>query len=135
MATPHHHAYLWLGHGDILVKPGDAHRRPGHPEFPSAPVMPLESADWLLKAPAHVRGTFARPRDAADWYVEEFTQHASALTGSYARAADPAQLIRRLEDRHDIVGGWWLTGGRFLSLNLIACAPHPLRPHHGCPSR
>ncbi|WP_199566213.1 hypothetical protein, partial [Streptomyces corynorhini] len=99
MATPHHHAYLWLGHGDILVKPGDAHRRPGHPEFPSAPVMPLESADWLLKTPTHIRATFPHPQNATDWYLEHLTRHAPAFTGSYAPPPDPAHLIRRLEAR------------------------------------
>lgn len=60
MTRPHHHAYVWLGHGDVLVKPGDAHRRSGHPEFRSAQVMPLECADWLLKPAVRIAGTARR---------------------------------------------------------------------------
>ncbi|MEV7868396.1 hypothetical protein AB0P17_20370 [Streptomyces sp. NPDC088124] len=131
--SPHHHAYLWHGHGTLLVTPGDAHRRPGHPEFPTTPLMPLEPAHWLLKTPTHIQATFsqAQTEDAARWYAHQLQQHADILTGTYAPTAD---LTRRLTARADITGGWWTTGGRFLSLNLIACDPHPQRPHHDCPA-
>ncbi|UQA93570.1 hypothetical protein [Streptomyces halobius] len=33
----------------------------------------------------------------------------------------------------DRVGGWWVSGDRFLSLNLIACSPHRVRPEYRCP--
>ena len=131
---PHHHAYLWHGHGTLLVKPGDAHRRPGHLEFPATPVMPLETADWLLKASSHVRATFPGPAEAAAWYTDQLQRHTGILTGTYAPAPDPGEIARRLAAREDLVGGWWTTGGRFLHLGLIACGPHPLRPHP-CPLR
>ncbi|MFJ2674766.1 hypothetical protein [Streptomyces sp. NPDC087525] len=131
----HHHAYVWLGHGDVLVKPGDAHRRAGHPEFPSAQVMPLESADWLLKSAARIEATFAEPDEAADWYAEQLALHAKTFTGTYAPTADREEFVRRLAAGEDLVGGWWLTGGRFLSVNLVACGPHRVRPEYACPAR
>ncbi|MFE1959840.1 hypothetical protein [Streptomyces sp. NPDC059479] len=133
--APHHHAYVWIGHGDVLVKPGDAHRRPGHPEFPSAHVMPLESADWLLKAPTLIEATFTEAEEAADWYAEQMAQHSDALAGTYAPVPDRTETVRRLAAHEDIVGGWWLTGGRFLSINLIACSPHRVRREYVCPAR
>ncbi|MEV7866911.1 hypothetical protein AB0P17_12565 [Streptomyces sp. NPDC088124] len=133
--APHHHAYLWHGHGTILVRPGDAHRRPGHPEFPTAPVMPLEPAHWLLKSHAHIRATFTHPAEAAHWYTDRIRQHTPILTGSYAPAPAPDEITRRLTAREDLTGGWWTTGQRFLSLSLVACDPHPRHPGHPCPAR
>ncbi|MER8000705.1 hypothetical protein [Streptomyces sp. NPDC095613] len=133
--APHHHAYVWLGHGDVLVRPGDAHRRPGHPEFAAAQVMPLESADWLLKDASRVEATFAEPAEAADWYAGRLARHLDAFVGTYAPGPEPDEISRRLAARADVVGGWWVTGGRFLSVNLIACSPHGVRREYGCPAR
>ncbi|MFD7221145.1 hypothetical protein ACFV9P_09015 [Streptomyces sp. NPDC059892] len=132
---PHHHAYVWVGHGGVLVKPGDAHRRPGHPEFASAQVMPLESADWLLKSASRIEATFTEPQEATDWYMAQLARHAETFTGRYAPLAAPDEIARRLAARADIVGGWWATGGRFLSVNLIACSPHRERREYVCPAR
>lgn len=132
---PHHHAYVWLGPGEVLVKPGDAHRRPGYPEFSTAQVMPLESADWLLKNSARIEATFTEPKEAADWYAEQLARHAHIFAGTYAPAADRDESVRRLAAGEDVVGGWWVTGGRFLSVNLVACSPHRVRGEYGCPAR
>ncbi|MEV7090917.1 hypothetical protein AB0O07_34520 [Streptomyces sp. NPDC093085] len=94
--------------------------------------MPLEPHHWLLKSPALVRHTFRRPHDAAAWYSEQFRRHADILSGSYAPLPTPADLTRHLAAPADLTGGWWTTGGRFLSLNLIACGPHSQWPHP-CP--
>lgn len=136
MARPHHHAYVWLGHGDVLIKPGDAHRRPGHAEFRSAQVMPLECADWLLKPASRVEGTFHRPEEGADWYAEQLGLYAELFAGSCRGASSPEQYeetVRILTAGEDRVGGWWVTAGRFLSLNLIACSPHRVRRDRRCP--
>ncbi|TBO56719.1 hypothetical protein EYS09_26485 [Streptomyces kasugaensis] len=135
MARPHHHAYLWLGHGDILVRPGDAHRRPAHPEFRSAQVMPLECADWLLKPASRIEATFHEPEEGADWYAEQIALHAGLFAGSYAPVPAPEETVRALSAGADRVGGWWVTGGRFLSVSLIACSPHRARPDYACPLR
>ncbi|WP_245703366.1 hypothetical protein [Streptomyces lushanensis] len=95
--------------------------------------MPLESADWLLKAPALIEATFTEAGEAADWYTGQLAWHSDTLSGTYAPVADPIEVVRRLAAREDIVGGWWLTGGRFLSLGLIACSPHRVRREYICP--
>ncbi|WP_431043897.1 hypothetical protein ACQUSR_19690 [Streptomyces sp. P1-3] len=128
---PHHHAYLWVGNGRALVNDGP--RRPVHPDFRTADVPPLERAHWLLKPATRIAGTFA-PHDAADWYGAQLAQYADAITGTRGPAPDRAETIRGLRAGDDIVGGWWLTGDRFLSLSLIAC-PHRVRPEFPCPQR
>ncbi|QTZ93539.1 hypothetical protein [Streptomyces auratus] len=135
MAGPHHHAYVWLGSGDVLVKPGDAHRRPDHPEFRSAQVMPLECADWLLKPAARIEATFDEAKEGAEWYAGQLARYAELFVG--ASMPDPLyeETVRALAAGEDRVGGWWVSGGRFLSLNLIACSPHRVRPEYTCPQR
>ncbi|AJT64847.1 hypothetical protein [Streptomyces chattanoogensis] len=143
MARPHHHAYVWLGHGDVLVKPGDAHRRPGHPEFRSAQVMPLECADWLLKPASRIEGTFYEPAEGAGWYCGRLAEYAELFAGSSYVVVPSAErcegseqyveTVRILSAGEDRVGGWWVSGDRFLSLNLIACSPHRVRPQYQCP--
>ncbi|MFD9211250.1 hypothetical protein ACFVZM_33830 [Streptomyces sioyaensis] len=135
MTGPHHHAYIWLGSGDVLVKPGDAHRRPGHPEFRSAQVMPLECADWLLKPASRMEGTFVEPKEGADWYEDQLTRHAHLFVGSSVPDPLYEETTRALAAGEDRVGGWWVSGGRFLSVNLIACSPHRVRPDYACPQR
>ncbi|MEU3986912.1 hypothetical protein OG301_23200 [Streptomyces platensis] len=133
MSGPHHHAYVWLGSGDVLVKPGDAHRRPGHTEFASAQVMPLECADWLLKPAARIEATFEEPKEAAGWYDAQLDHYAGLFVGSYPPKPLYEETVRALSAGEDRVGGWWVSGGRFLSLNLIACSPHRVRPDLACP--
>ncbi|MFC9653261.1 MULTISPECIES: hypothetical protein [unclassified Streptomyces] len=124
-----------LGVGQSCGDDGAVAPHAGHPEFPSAQVMPLESADWLLKSAARIEATFDEPDSAADWYAEQLAQHAETFTGTYAPTADRDAFVRRLAAGEDAVGGWWLTGGRFLSLNLVACSPHRVRPEYACPAR
>ncbi|TJZ52916.1 hypothetical protein FCH28_17240 [Streptomyces piniterrae] len=133
MARPHHHAYVWLGPGDVLVRPGDAHRRPGHPEFRSAQVMPLECADWLLKPASRIEATFYEARVGAEWYAGRIAQYRCVFVGSYAVGPSYDETVRALSAGEDRVGGWWVTGGRFLSLNLISCGPHRVRLEYACP--
>ncbi|MGW3013559.1 hypothetical protein ACWC9R_32740 [Streptomyces sp. NPDC001219] len=135
MTGPHHHAYVWLGSGEVLVKPGDAHRRPDHPEFRSAQVMPLASADWLLKPAARIEATFEEPKEAADWYDTQLAHYAGLFVGTYPPKPLYDETVRALCAGEDRVGGWWVSGGRFLSLNLIACSPHRVRPDLACPLR
>lgn len=135
MARPHHHAYVWLGSGDVLVKPGDAHRRPGHPEFRSAQVMPLECADWLLKPASRIEATVGEPAEGADWYAGQLARYADLFADRYVPDPSYEETVRVLSAGEDRVGGWWVTGGRFLSLNLIACSPHRVRTDYACPLR
>ncbi|WP_432096391.1 hypothetical protein [Streptomyces sp. bgisy100] len=130
----HHHGYTWLGHGDTLIRPGDAIRRPTAPDFRTQPVMPLECADWLMKAPELIHGTFEDSESGATWYEQQLDAHRDAFP-AHVPAPDRTETVRRLAAGEDVVGGWWVSGGRFLSVNLIACSPHRLRPERVCPRR
>ncbi|MFI1963088.1 hypothetical protein ACH429_02910 [Streptomyces pathocidini] len=133
MGRPHHHAYTWLGHGSVLVRPGDAHRRPSHPEFRSAAVIPLECADWLLKPASRIEGTFHHPEEGAAWFTKQLAAHADLFVGTYPSIPTREEHVRTLAAGEDIVGGWWVSNDRFLSLNLIVCSPHRVRPERPCP--
>ncbi|WP_421107911.1 hypothetical protein [Streptomyces sp. NEAU-S77] len=134
----HHHGYTWLGSGYELLKDGP--RRPIHPEFTSSKVVPLEVAHWLLKPPSFIQGTWTDPTDAADWFekhahahmagfVPEDDRHETRLKDTAARA------VGAMKAGEDVVGGWYLTGQRFLSVCLVACGPHRMRPEIPCPRR
>ncbi|MBL1098272.1 hypothetical protein [Streptomyces coffeae] len=134
----HHHGYTWLGSGHDLLKDGP--RRPIHPEFASSKVVPLELAHWLLKPPSFVQGTWTDPTQAADWFGNRAREHADSFASDHDRA--PETLSAKVQGAaeavaggEDVAGGWYLTGQRFLSVCLIACGPHRLRPGIGCPQR
>ncbi|KUJ70821.1 hypothetical protein ACZ90_00435 [Streptomyces albus subsp. albus] len=132
--TPHHHAYEWLGPGQYLIKPGDAVRRPGHPEFASTAMMPLECADWLRKPARFIKETFTSPTAATEWFRGRVTGHQDLFAELPVPFGGWREVDRRLAAAEDFVGGWYVKGDRFLSLNLIAC-PNRLRPEYGCPAR
>ncbi|MFE9063359.1 hypothetical protein [Streptomyces violaceusniger] len=134
----HHHGYTWLGSGHDLLKDGP--RRPIHPEFKASKVVPLELAHWLLKPPTFVQGTWTDPTQAATWFGERAREHAHSFASVHDRA--PETLSAKVQGAaeavaggEDAAGGWYLTGQRFLSVCLIACGPHRLRPEIGCPQQ
>lgn len=132
----HHHGYTWLGSAHELLKDGP--RRPPHPEFRSSKVVPLELAHWLLKPTSFIHGTWADPQEAADWWGGQVRASAAMFTSERDRDADRlADAVSRAADRiasgEDVVGGWYLTGQRFLSVCLITCSPHRIRPEIACP--
>ncbi|MGW7363072.1 hypothetical protein ACWGI8_06470 [Streptomyces sp. NPDC054841] len=131
----HHHGYTWLGSGFDLHRDGP--RRDEHPEFRASPVPPLEVAQWLLKPASFVQGTWTDPIVAARWYGSQARAHAEMFSSSYERDGLEGRLgvvAERLATGEDVVGGWWLTGQRFLSVCLVACSPHRMRPDYPCPS-
>ncbi|MFI2373123.1 hypothetical protein [Streptomyces sp. NPDC018833] len=130
----HHHGYTWLGSGFDLHRDGP--RREVHPEFRASPLPPLEVAQWLLKPEHFVRGTWTDPGEAAGWYGTQVRAHTNAFTDRHERDVVEQRLAAvraRLTDGQDVVGGWWLTGQRFLSVCLVACSPHRLRGDLPCP--
>ncbi|WP_421107627.1 hypothetical protein [Streptomyces sp. NEAU-S77] len=130
----HHHGYTWLGSAHDLHKDGP--RRPLHPEFRSSKVVPLELAHWLLKPPSFIQGTWKDPQQAADWFGGQARASAASFASEHERdrLADAAsRAVKRAAQGEDVVGGWYLTGQRFLSVCLIACSPHRLRPDIPCP--
>lgn len=134
----HHHGYTWLGSAHDLLKDGP--RRPIHPESRTTRTVPLELAHWLLKPPTFIQGTWTDPTRAADWFATRIREHAASFASGHDRA--PETLAAQLKDTtkalaagEDVVGGWYLTGQRFLSVCLIACSPHRFRPEIPCPQR
>ncbi|MGW5675155.1 hypothetical protein ACWEV4_08730 [Streptomyces sp. NPDC003860] len=130
----HHHGYTWLGSGFDLHQDGP--RRAVHPTFATNPLPPLEVAHWLLKPAAFVRGTWSDPREAAEWFASHVRAHSDSFTerAERFRADDRIPAIaEQAAEGADVVGGWWLTGQRFLSVTLVACSPHRLRPSYPCP--
>jgi hypothetical protein len=134
----HHHGYMWLGSGTELLKDGP--RRPAHPEFRAAKVVPLELAHWLLKPTSFVQGTWHKPQEAADWFGQQARYHASCFTSARDRSEEVlsnqiTNVSKAVAGGQDVAGGWYLTGQRFLSVCLIACSPHRFRPEYACPQR
>lgn len=134
----HHHGYTWLGSARDLLKDGP--RRPIHPEFKTTRTVPLERAHWLLKPPSFIQGTWTDPTQAAEWFAIRTREHAASFASDHDRT--PEALSAKLDNTtkalaagEDIVGGWYLIGQRFLSICLIACSPHRLRPEIVCPQR
>jgi hypothetical protein len=132
----HHHGYPWLGSAHDLLKDGP--RRPLHPEFRSSKVVPLELAHWLLKPTSFIQGTWTDPQAAAQWFGGQVRASAISFASVHDRDDDRlADAVGRAVDRvaggEDVVGGWYLTGQRFLSVCLIACSPHRTRPDIPCP--
>lgn len=71
----------------------------------------------------------------AEWYAAQLQGYAGLFDG--VGMPDPSydETVRALVAGEDRVGGWWVSGGRFLSVNLIACSPHRVRPEYACPLR
>ncbi|MGR3933814.1 hypothetical protein [Streptomyces sp. BRA346] len=86
-------------------------------------------AHWLLKPPSFIQGTWSDPAEAADWFAEQVRTH---MAGFVPEADKASRAVRAWED---VVGGWYLAGQRFLSVCLVACSPHRMRPEIPCPQR
>lgn len=134
----HHHGYTWLGSGHDLLKDGP--RRPMHPDFTGARVVPLELAHWLLKPRSFIRGTWTAPEEAVAWFVTQAQNHAPSFASDHDRTPEAlsariAATAEAVVAGQDVAGGWYLTGQRFLSVCLIACSPHRTRPEIPCPQR
>jgi hypothetical protein len=101
-------------------------------------VPPLETAHWLLKPAGFIEATLKDSGEAADWFGERMGAQASAFASPYDRDADVmarrvAAAGEAVAGGQDHVGGWYLTGQRFLSICLVACSPHTFRPAYACP--
>lgn len=130
----HHHGYTWLGSGFELHRDGP--RRDVHPAFGSSPVPPLEVAQWLLKPASFVRGSWTDPQEVAEWFGAQARGHAEAFAAGHDREVLDdriAAVAARVAGGEDVVGGWWLTGQRFLAVCLVGCSPHRVRPSYACP--
>lgn len=159
----HHHAYLWTGPKSRFDD--EALRRPPYPEppppgsrtelvhryrevsaeFAISDLPPIETAHWLLKPAALIRGTWDGPGEAADWIARQLTAYAPRFDSTAERdpariAARAASAAARLAAGGDVSLGHYLQRPVFLSLAVLSCgrgtAPCPVRPGppgHGAP--
>ncbi|MFI9202657.1 hypothetical protein [Streptomyces sp. NPDC053048] len=134
----HHHAYMWLGSGADYGN--DSIRRRSNEQFSSTSVAPIEPANWLLKNPRFIKGTYSESEidKALAWFESVVKAHAESIP-DHAREEDTIRnqlegVRQSMKDGRDAVGGWWYKDGRtFLSVSLVAC-PNWWRPEYKCPA-
>ncbi|MFJ4771378.1 hypothetical protein ACIP88_20090 [Streptomyces uncialis] len=144
----HHHGYLWTGPKSRFDD--EALRRPPYPEppphgsrpelvqryrevsaeFATSDLPPIETAHWLLKPAALIRGTWDEPGEAAEWIARQLTAHALRFDSRAERdpariAARAASAAARLAAGGDISLGHYLQRPVFLSLAVLSCGRGP----------
>ncbi|MFF8016242.1 hypothetical protein [Streptomyces sp. NPDC007929] len=152
----HHHAYLWTGPKARFDQ--EALRRPPHPEpppaesrpeliqryrevaalFPTSDLPPLESAYWLVKPRALVRGTWPDAKAAAAWLGDRLTEYAPRFASEAQRddrrlTALVASACERLASGADVSLGWYLERPSYLFIALVTCSPNRLGSEFTCP--
>ncbi|MET7972442.1 hypothetical protein ABZW44_05010 [Streptomyces mirabilis] len=152
----HHHGYLWTGPKERFDD--EALRRPPHSdpppagsrpeliqryrqvaaEFPASDLPPLETAYWLVKPRALVRGTWDEAKEAAAWLGERLAEYAPRFASESDR--DTARLARlvdaaagRLRSGADVSYGHYLERPSYLSLAVVTCSPNRALPELACP--
>ncbi|MET9252264.1 hypothetical protein [Streptomyces sp. NPDC003717] len=141
----HHHGYLWVGPKadfdcEALRRP-PCHEPPSvaaATEFTTVDLPPIETAYWLIKPRALVRGTWNEPKEAACWlgerlaeYAPRFASEADRDTAYLARLVDRA--AERLRGGADTSYGFYLGRPSYLSLAAVTCSPNRSRPELACP--
>ncbi|WP_210581841.1 hypothetical protein [Streptomyces sp. GESEQ-4] len=154
----HHHGYLWTGPKERFDD--EALRRPPHPEPPPAgsrpeliqryrevaaefrttDLPPLETAYWLIKPRALVRGTWDQAKEAAAWVGEQLAEYAARFASERDRTITRlAQLVdsavERLDAGADVTLGFYLERPSYLSLAVVTCSPNHSKPELPCPVR
>ncbi|MDO0933470.1 hypothetical protein QQY66_17910 [Streptomyces sp. DG2A-72] len=152
----HHHGYLWTGPKERFDD--EALRRPPHPEPPPAgsrpeliqryrevgaefrttDLPPLETAYWLVKPPALVRGTWDQAKEAAAWLGEQLAEYAPRFASEMDHdITHLAQLVNsaaeRLDAGDDVSLGFYLERPSYLSLAVVTCSPNRSKTELGCP--
>ncbi|MEU1814003.1 hypothetical protein ABZ543_02275 [Streptomyces roseifaciens] len=152
----HVHGYLWTGEKTTFDK--ESVRRPTPSSAPTATspdevqqryreaaaewkttgVPPIETAYWLLKPARLIRGTWAEPKEAADWLGQQLAEHAPRFASEHDRDTTRmvvlvASAAERLTQGGDVSLGFYLRGALFLSVALVRCAPNRTEPELRCP--
>ncbi len=132
----HFHGYLWVG--DKAAFDQEWQRRTTAEGFTESELPPMRTAQWLLKAPRLVRGTWRDPRDAAVWLAERLEEYQPRFVSEHhADTARLAALVtaagERLRGGGDVSWGFYLTRPQFLSLAVVACSPNRAEPGLTCP--
>ncbi|MGY0059877.1 hypothetical protein ACWY4P_25595 [Streptomyces sp. LZ34] len=156
MPMPDHwHCYRWSG--ERRTYDDESTRRPPHlvvhnispqewkqiasasPTFMASEVPPLEVPHWLLRPARMIKATFQEPEKASAWYRGQVTGLAPSFMTDrdrdLARWAEPfAAAEARLGWGGDVVGGWYLRGTGFASIQVVACSANRTRPTIPCPT-
>ncbi|MGI5283553.1 hypothetical protein ACQEVF_09500 [Nonomuraea polychroma] len=129
----HWHAYQWTGNG--ADRTNEAERRPTSPDFPTSPLPPMRTGDWLAKPASRIAATFEDVSEAAGWLAAEYGKVGGALL-----LPERIPLESRLEYALDalprgvdVQWGEWLQGARFATIGMICCPNRHLA--HPCPVR
>ena len=145
----HFHAYRWQGERRVFDQEADRRPHPfttpldrrdaePSPGFLANPCTPLRIADWLLRPASAITRTCRDAEEAAAWFTAELTRAAPAFASERDRQLAPvlaAGAAERLARGGDVHGGWYLRGTGYLTLDVIACSPHPADPTLPCPLR
>jgi hypothetical protein len=153
----HLHGYSWTGEKALFDR--ESLRRPVGPpppcgvarevtdryrsamtEFPVSEVPPIETALWLMKPAALIRGTWQEARDAGTWLEARLAEAAPRYASGPERdAARRLGLVRaaveRLSQGGDVSFGHYLNGTAFHSLAVVTCSPNRSAPALHCPAR
>ncbi|NUH40615.1 hypothetical protein HUF15_28370 [Streptomyces samsunensis] len=150
----HWHCYRWTGERRTLDD--ESARRPPHmvvrdisaqewkqiaaasPAFMASEVPPLEVPHWLLRPARMIKATFEAPDRASAWYKRQVSEVSPAFAAhhdkdSCRQAEWFANADGRLRWGGDVVGGWYLRGTGFVSVQVVACSPNRIRPTIPCP--
>ncbi|MEU0924082.1 hypothetical protein [Streptomyces malaysiensis] len=150
----HWHCYRWTGERRTLDD--ESARRPPHmvvrdisaqewkqiaagsPAFMASEVPPLEVPHWLLRPARMIKATFEAPDRASAWYKRQVSEVSPAFAAHHDK--DPSRQAEwfatadgRLRWGGDVVGGWYLRGTGFASVQVVACSPNRIRPTIPCP--
>ncbi|MDT0548018.1 hypothetical protein [Streptomyces lonegramiae] len=108
------------------------------PAFMASEVPPLEVPHWLLRPARMIKATFQEPEKAAAWYRAQVTDLTPAfMTDHDKNPTRQAERFTAADDRlswgGDVVGGWYLRGTGFASVQVVACSANRIRPTIPCP--
>ncbi|MEV1009161.1 hypothetical protein [Streptomyces sp. NPDC049881] len=154
----HHHGYTWLGDKKTFDKESIRRPPPAQPPagsgdtdvrdryreavavFPASDVPPLQTAHWLMKPPALIRGTWDEPKDAGAWLEARLAEQAPRFASpGDADAARLVILVKAAIDQlawgGDVSLGHYLKGALFHSAALVTCTPNRAAPALRCPTR
>ncbi|WP_052848714.1 hypothetical protein [Streptomyces avicenniae] len=154
----HHHGYTWLGEKKTFDRESIRRPPPDQPPagsserdvldryreavatFPTSEVPPLQTAHWLMKPPALIRGTWEEPKEAGAWLERELAAYAprfaSVADQEAARLAGlGTAAVEHLARGGDVSLGHYLRGTLFHSIAVVTCSPHHTAPELPCPAR
>ncbi|NRQ33147.1 hypothetical protein HII36_15035 [Nonomuraea sp. NN258] len=127
----HWHAYTWTGAGE--ERGWEPERRPDSPEFPSSPLPPMLTGDWLAKPRSRIAATFTELQPALEWLSARYERARAGFPRPDGIGADLRLAAARdvLPRGVDVQWGEWLRDGRFVTIGMICCPNRHVR--HPCP--